>query len=148
MAGERKTPELIDHIGWDLWRATDAWTRRFTDEMVSRGFIWFGEARGGLVQHIGRNGLPQAGLAQKAGLSKQAVQQQLDDLVADGVVARVSDPGDARRKLIQLTPEGLRAFEVANTIKRAIEKDYRRLLGDQAFESMKRALGRINEGSR
>ncbi len=148
MAGERKTPELIDHIGWDLWRATDAWTRRFTEEMVSQGFTWFGEARGGLVQHIGHDGLPQNALARKAGMSKQAVQQQLDDLVADDVVERVADAGDARRKLVQLTPEGLRAFEVANKIKRAIEMDYRRLLGDAAFETMKRALGRIGDASR
>ncbi|MHA1567138.1 MAG: MarR family winged helix-turn-helix transcriptional regulator [Alphaproteobacteria bacterium] len=148
MAAKRTTPELIDHIGWDLWRATDVWTRRLTEEMVNHGFTWFGEARGKLIQHIGMSGLPQNALAQKAGMSKQAVQQQLDDLAADGIVERVPDPGDARRKLVQLTQEGLRALEVANKIKRTIESDYRHLVGDRAFETMKRALETIIGSSR
>ncbi len=145
MAREPKTPELIDHIGWDLWRATDAWTRRFTEAMVAHGFIWFGEARGRLIQHIGRDGLGQNALAEKAGISKQAVQQQLDDLVRDGIVERVADPNDARRKLVRFTKRGLRAFEVANEIKQAIEGDYRRLMGKEAMDRLKRTLALIIE---
>ena len=145
MAGKTKKPGLIDHIGWDLWRATDTWTRRFTEEMVNQGFTWFGEARGKLIQHIGYNGLPQNALAQKAGMTKQAVQQQLDDLVANGIVERVPDPDDARRKMIRFTSTGFRALKAANKIKTSIEKDYRRLVGEDAMDNMKRTLALIIE---
>ncbi len=143
MEPTRKQPELIDHIGWDLWRATDSWVRRFTQAMVDRGYFWFGEARGGLIQHIGPGGVPQTALAARAGMTKQAVQQHLDDLVKDSVVERIPDPLDARRKWVQFTADGILAFETANEIKRAIEADYQRLMGKAAFDGMKRSLALI-----
>lgn len=136
-------PELIDHIGWDLWRVTDGWKRRFTADMVARGFGWFGEARGNLVQHIGRNGIAQTALAARAGMTKQAVQQHLDDLVRDGAVERVPDPNDARRKIIRFTALGFEAMNVANDVKREIETEYRQLIGADAMHGLIEALRAI-----
>lgn len=136
-------PELIDHIGWDLWRVTEGWKRRFTTQMVARGFGWFGEARGNLVQHIGRNGIAQTALAAKAGMSKQAVQQHLDDLVRDGAVERVPDRDDARRKIIRFTALGFDAMTVANDVKRDIEDQYRQLIGADAMDGLTDALRAI-----
>lgn len=143
IATKARAPELIDHIGWDLWRVTEGWKRRFTAEMVGRGYAWFGEARGNLVQHIGRNGIAQTALAAKAGMTKQAVQQHLDDLVRDGAVERVSDPDDARRKIIRFTALGFTALTVANDVKRDIEEDYRQLIGNEAMHGLTEALRAI-----
>lgn len=135
--------ELIDHIGWDLWRVTEGWKNRFTTQMVAQGFGWFGEARGNLVQHIGRNGIAQTALAAKAGMSKQAVQQHLDDLVRDGAVERVPDRNDARRKIIRFTALGFDAMTVANDVKRDIEDQYRQLIGADAMDGLTEALRAI-----
>lgn len=143
-ASEVTAPELIDHIGWDLWRVTEGWKRRFTADMVALGYGWFGEARGALVQHIGRHGIAQTALAAKAGMSKQAVQQHLDDLVRDGAVERVPDPDDARRKIIRFTPLGLEALTVSNDVKRNIEDEYRHLIGDEAMQRLIEALRAIS----
>lgn len=141
ISGPKETaPELIDHIGWDLWRVTEGWKRRFMAEMVARGFSWFGEARGNLVQHIGRTGIAQTALSAKAGMTKQAVQQHLDDLVQDGAIERVPDPDDARRKTIRFTALGFEALTVANDVKRDIEGDYRQLIGDEAMHGLTDAL--------
>ena len=140
MAVKDDEPELIDHIGWDLWRATEAWKQRFTREMVTRGHSWYGEARGALIRHIDRNGIAQSALAERAGMTKQAVQQHLDDLVEDGVVERKVDPGDARRKLIGFTAAGRRALADANDVKREIERDYLRVIGKPDAEALQRAL--------
>lgn len=136
-------PEVIDHIGWDLWRVTEGWKRRFTADMVARGFSWFGEARGNLVQHIGRNDIAQTALAAKAGMTKQAVQQHLDDLVRDGAIERVPDPNDARRKIIRFTALGFEAMTVANDVKRNIEDEYRQLIGAEAMHGLTEALRSI-----
>ncbi len=136
-------PELIDHIGWDLWQVADGWKSRFTSDMVACGFDWFGEARGNLIQHIGRNGIAQNALAAKAGMTKQAVQQHLDELVRDGAVERVTDPVDARRKIIQFTELGFQALAVANDVKRGIEAEYRQLIGDKAMVELVEALRAI-----
>lgn len=140
MIQTKQQPELIEHIGWDLWRATQVWKHRFNAEMIKRGFTWFGEARANLLPHISYRGIAQIELAHKAGMTKQAVQQHLDDLVKDGVIERIADPKDARRKQVHFTAKGLYTLAVANEVKQAIEEDYRRLIGSAAMDNLKQAL--------
>lgn len=40
---------LIDHIGWDLTRAAQAWKARFTAKMVEAGFPWYAGDRKSVV---------------------------------------------------------------------------------------------------
>ena len=140
---KKTKPELVDHIGWELWQATFVWKRRFTQAMVERGCPWYAEARGGLMRHIRLNGIPQNALAKQAGMTKQAVQQHLDELVKDGIVERVIDENDARRKLVQFTYEGIRAHRIANAIKIEIEEEYLELIGNKAMNNLKQALDLI-----
>lgn len=135
--------ELIDHIGWDLWQASQAWKALLEQKMIARGHAVYGEARGGLIRHIGAQGVTQAVLAQKAQVSKQAVQQQLDELEAEGYVTRCPDPDDARRKIVRLTPTGEGLFEVANDVKREIEAHYAALIGADDLWRLKAALSAI-----
>ncbi len=133
-------PELLDHIGWDLARAVRHWKTRFRDEMVARGYAWYGEARGGLIQYIGRDGTPQSALTELSGMSKQAVQQHLDDLERDGIIERADDACEARRKLIRFTETGNAALEDGNRIKKKIEREYRHLIGAEDMAALKRSL--------
>ena len=136
-------PELIDHVGWDLWRAALAWRERFAREMSARGYGWLAEARGNLVPYIDRTGTAQGLLADRAGMTKQAVQQLLDELVRDGVVERIEDPTDARRKVVRFTRAGRKALDAGNAVKREIEADYVRMLGGKRMAALKSALARI-----
>jgi len=136
---------LLEHLGWDLWRAAEAWQRRFTLAMRARGFAWFAEARGQLFRFIDAAGVAQGDLAEAAGMTKQAVQQHVDALVADGIVERIPDPADARRWRLRLTADGCRARDVARAIKAELESDYRRLLGAATLASVRAALVRIAE---
>jgi DNA-binding MarR family transcriptional regulator len=95
-----------DHIGWTLWRATLAWRKDFVSAMAAAGHGWFAQARGNLLVYIGPEGIRQSDLAEKAGLTKQAVQQFVDELVRDGIVMRTTDETDARARRVRLTPSG------------------------------------------
>jgi len=148
MTANGSKPELIEHIGWDLSRAARAWKMRFTQEMVKKGFDWYAEARGALVQHIGHDGIAQSELVRLAGMSKQAVQQHLDDLVEDGVLERVTDSGDARRKLVRFTDRGFVALAVANEVKRTIERDYLQAIGQSDMHILQTALRVIIDADR
>lgn len=148
MRAKKAKPELIDHIGWDLVRAAGAWKLQFTRAMVEHGFGWYAEARGALIQHIGHNGIAQSELAQRAGMTKQAVQQHLDELVKDGVLERAADSGDGRRKLVRFTDRGFEALEVANRIKRKIESDYLRAIGCADMQKLQAALRVIIDADR
>lgn len=143
MTKENTYPELIDHIGWKLWRATQNWKRRFEEEMVKRGFDWFAGARGSLFQHIGPNGIAQIDLARRAKMTKQAVQQHLDDLKRDGVIERVPDPRDARRNRIRLTGYGIQAAHEANRVKLDIEAEYVAVIGEQQFRELHLLLDKV-----
>lgn len=147
MSSPASSVHTIDHIGWDLWRASHVWKRNFTQGMVARGHAWFAEARGQLIQHIGPNGTPQVRLVELTGLTKQAVQQQLDDLVRDGIVARVRDPKDARRKTVCFTVQGQAVLEDIRTVKIAIEEDFAHRLGPDHMSALKQALALINDNA-
>lgn len=136
------TTPLIDHIGWQLWRASQLWQQRFEREMVEAGYPWFAEARAALIPHVDRAGTRQAELTARLGLSKQAVQQLLDVLVEDGVLERRPDPDDARARLVCFTRKGLKVLADANEVKKRIQSEYQRTLGRAEFSRLVAALDR------
>ncbi len=136
----KRLDEPIDHIGWDLWQAAAVWQSRFQSDMVAAGHAWFAEARGGVLAHLDRTGNRQSDVATRMGVSKQAVQQLVDGLVADGVVERRADPTDARARWVVLTARGRAVHADADRIKRAIESEWQKRLGKSAFAALRRAL--------
>lgn len=133
-----------DHIGWTLWRAATAWQAEFTTGMVAEGHAWFAQARARLLPHIGPSGLRQGDLVLRAGLTKQAVQQFVDELVADGILRREADTGDARVRRVMLTDAGLAAMRDADRIKAGIEMRWRERLGSGDFDRLNALLRRIS----
>lgn len=111
--------------------------------MVGAGHSWFAPARGNLLQHIGPSGIRQGDLALRAGLTKQAVQQFVDELAADGIVARVQDSADARARRVVLTDAGQAAMRDARRIKAMIEDDWRGQLGAADFDTLGRLLRQL-----
>ncbi len=132
--------DLVEHLGWDLWLATSRWKERFTAAMVDRGHGWYAEARGELFRHLDPGGVQQGVLAERAEMTKQAVQQLVDGLVRDGIVRRVADPEDARARVLYLTAKGVRAAEDARLIKRDIDAHYRSVLGAESLHTLQRLL--------
>ena len=137
---------LPDHIGWDLVRAARLWTAEFTQDVVAAGYPWFAEARGQLVQHIGRDGVDQGALAGKAGLTKQAVAQHLDALEADGLIRRESVDGDSRRRRVVWTDKGKAALRDIDRAKARVEERLRQHLGPERFAALRDGLKAMAEG--
>jgi DNA-binding MarR family transcriptional regulator len=129
-------PTLIDHVGWRLWRLARQWKTEFDGKMRERGYVWITEARGAVIGQLRPGGLPQSALTAALGVSKQAVQQFVDELVAEGAVERVPDPDDGRGKLVRLTALGVASITEGNAVKREIERRYRRQLGGERFEAL------------
>ena len=113
--------------------------------MARSGVGWYGEARAGLIAHLDPGGTRQADLAKRARITRQAVQQLLDDLERDGIVERSPDPGDARSKIIRFTAKGAAILRLANRVKRRIDGDCRRRLGGRAFDRIVAALAALAE---
>jgi DNA-binding MarR family transcriptional regulator len=138
-------PPLIDHIGWLLWQASASWHAAFETEMVARGHTWFAEARGAVFRFLGPGGVRQAALQAQLRISKQAVQQMLDQLETDNIIKRETDAGDSRAKRVVLTRKGLLAAHDANAAKRKVEDSIRRKLGAKSFQSLLDLLTTLNK---
>ena len=134
---------MIDHLGWRLWRAARLWKIEFDSRMQAAGHGWFTEARSALLAHVGAKGSRQSDLVTRMGLTKQAVQQLVDELQAEGIVTRQPDKSDARAKLVVLTRKGGAAARAANEVKRAIEAENRARLGAPTFQALMAALRQL-----
>lgn len=136
---------VIEHIGVALWRAAMAWRDRLHREMVERGHLWYGDARAVIALHLDPAGTAQVELVARTGLTKQAVQQLLDSLEADGIIRREPSPTDRRSKVVVYTAKGRASVRDANAVKRSIESDYRARLGARGFDALQDALARLIE---
>src|SRR3569832_875282 len=143
MGLDEKTPTLIDHAGWRLWRLARQWKTEFDAQMLKRGYPWFAEARGGVIGQLRPGGRPQSELAALLGGSKQAVQQFVDELVEERAVERVVDPKDARGRIVRLTARGVAFIEEGNTVKREIEKSYAKRIGKARLDVRNAALDEL-----
>lgn len=137
-------PELLDHIGWQLWQAAHAWKDRFDDAMVAEGYGWFREAKAKVFAVLDFGGTPQALIAERLGVTKQAVQQLVDQLVDDRFVERRTDPDDARGRIVCYTARGAQLMKDANRVKKRLDRAYRRRLGPDAFAALESALRVLN----
>jgi DNA-binding MarR family transcriptional regulator len=142
---ERNSAELIDHFGWQLWRLSRQWKAEFDAAITAAGHGWMTQAQGAVVGQLRQAGVPQAELARVLGITKQAVQQLVDVLVADGLVRRVVDPADKRGRIVELTPSGAKALEEGNRIKRQIEERYSARLGTDRFAALTAMLEELTE---
>ena len=138
-------PEIgsLDHIGWRLWQAAQVWKIRFTEGMLAEGYAWYAEARSSVVPYIGPDGIRQSDLVRRMGLTKQAVQQLVDDLVKAGIVERSPDPSDRRGKIVRFTSAGIAAQRDADKIKVMIETEMRETLGAEDFDRLYALLRRL-----
>ena len=143
---DEKTEAPPDHIGWRLWQASRAWQTEFAAAMRAAGHGWFTEARAGLLGHIERSGMRQSALIERSAISKQAIQQLLDGLEAEGIVERLPDPQDGRGKLVRYTRKGLDALRDGDRVKMEIERRYVDRIGEERFTALMGALRALATG--
>ncbi len=142
---DNSLPPLIDHVGVRLWRMARQWKVEFDAAMAERGHGWMAEARGAVAGQLRPGGMSQSALPAALGISKQAVQQLVDELVAEGIVERVPDPRDGRGKIVQLLPKGIKAIADGNLVKQQIEARYRARIGAERLAALNAALDALTE---
>lgn len=99
-----------------------------------------------LLAQLSTSGISQSLLAQRMGMTKQAVQQSLDQLERQGLVRRAPDPVDLRAKYVVLTEAGLHALEARRDAERELERSWTAVLGKKTSSRLKKALRRAGAG--
>lgn len=85
-------------------------------------------------------------LAERHCCGKSNVTQLIDRLETDGFVARVPDPNDRRTIRAEVTPSGREAYERANALLAAHERDLDHRLGTGPRAELARQLLTLREG--
>jgi len=93
-----------------------------------------------ITRHLDLQGTRLTELAQKAGMSKQAMGDLVDQCEAWGLVTRDPDPRDARARLVQFTPTGLLWLQAFREAVAQAEKEFRAEVGQDVATVVKIGL--------
>jgi DNA-binding MarR family transcriptional regulator len=94
---------------------------------------------------VDRTGTRLTELSTRAGITKQAMMQMVDELQALGCVRRVPDQTDSRAKVVRLTARGLRHRAAARKSIQAVEGRVKRWLGDRRYEALRIILAELTQ---
>ena len=130
-------------FGAVLGAAAEQWRETFRREMTAKSLASAAGASGDVLIHLVAGAVPQTALTQRTGLSKQAVQQLLDQLEASGLVRREVDPNDKRAKHVALTEQGRQALAERQRVQAQLEAELRDTLGKKQFKKLRRVLRQI-----
>jgi DNA-binding MarR family transcriptional regulator len=102
------------------------------------------EAHTRLIPHLMvEEGVRITALAQKTGVTKQAVQQLVADLLELGVVKVSADPDDARARRVMLTELGVHAMEHGAGKLLELEAELAKTLGKKQLKELHAALTKL-----
>lgn len=93
-----------------------------------------------LFPHLDFTGVRVVSLAQRLGISKQAVSQTLAELVEQGIVELVPDPADGRAKLARFTRRGAEAIGDGLVVLRGLEAELAAEIGARRMAALHDAL--------
>lgn len=93
-----------------------------------------------LLPHIALEGTRITELAERLGISKQAVSQLVDDLEAIGVLARIADPDDARARRVVFTERGRAGLLEGLAVLSDLERELARKVGATEMANLRQAL--------
>ncbi|SDN62203.1 DNA-binding transcriptional regulator, MarR family [Allokutzneria albata] len=113
---------------------------RLHAELAEQGHPDVRPAHGFAMQAIGITGASASELGRRLGVSKQAAGKTVDRLVALGYAERVDDAGDARRKLVRLTPRGIDSLARSAAIFDKLRAEWEEALGAQRLQQVESAL--------
>ena len=130
-------------LGAHLAAAQEAWRRALGDALAKRNAPSLG-AGAELLAQLSLAGISQSLLAERMGLTKQAIQQSLDQLEKLGLIRREPDPVDRRAKYVVLTEQGLLALELRNDAEKEAERALRDALGKKAIKQLGRGLKKLS----
>ena len=111
----------------------------------------FADLRQGFIPvfiHLPAEGGRLTDLAEKAGMTKQAMGETVEDLVKLGYLARFPDPKDGRAKLILRTEKGLQAHRVILDVFARIDRELSDMLGAFTLDSLRGSLAKATDAIR
>ena len=132
-------------IGALLRVPAQAIQRRIVAELNAAGFVELRVPHMAVLQYPGPDGVRPGLLAERAGMSKQAMNQLLRSLEGFGYLVRSDAPDEGRARMVRFTRRGRTAYAKIHDVLRDIEREWSTVLGAKRFAELKRLLLRVWE---
>jgi DNA-binding MarR family transcriptional regulator len=133
-----KTSDIL--IGALLRAPAQAVHRRIVKGLNTAGFEELRLPHIAVFQYPGPDGARPGSLAERAGISKQAMNQLLKSLEASGYIERSSAKDEGRTRIVRLTRRGRAAYRRIYDILLDVEREWAAELGPKQFEQLKKLL--------
>lgn len=117
--------------------------RRIISELNAEGFAELRVPHMAVLQFPGPGGARPSTLAERAGVSKQAMNQLLRSLEAYGYIERSDAVDEGRARAVHFTARGRAAYAKIHGILREIEREWISELGPKDFAQLKGLLLRV-----
>jgi DNA-binding MarR family transcriptional regulator len=126
-----------------LTQARDIAVGSLHQRLADEGFAGIRYVHGAVFRFIDADGSRLTTLAERSGLTKQAIGEVVSELEEYGYVERIADPQDRRAKIIRLTDQGRMAQVAAAEILTDIERRWSRQLGRDRITALRRTLQEV-----
>ena len=134
----RKSEDML--IGALLRVPAQAIHRRLIADLNAAGFDDVRLPHMAVLQFPGPDGARPTTLAERAGMSKQAMNQLLGSLETLGYLKRADSTDEGRARVVRFTPRGRAAYAKIHEILRSIEAEWSAELGARNFAQLKELL--------
>ena len=138
-----KTKDML--IGALLRVPAQTIQRRIIRELNAAGFKGLSMPHMAVFRFPSPDGERPSVLAERAGMSKQAINRLLGSMEDLGYLARSDAPDEGRARIIHFTKRGHAAYAKALDVLRDIEREWSAELGPRDFAQLKRLLFRVWE---
>ncbi len=98
-----------------------------------------------VLQALEPDGARARTIADRLGVSQQAVAELIDDLGRRGYLERLPDPTDRRARLVVLTSKGSSVLREAEAIIEQMEREYAQRVGLDDYRTARRVMARLIE---
>ena len=138
-----KTRDML--IGALLRVPAQAIQRRIINELNAAGFKGLSFPHMAVLRFPSPDGARPGELAERAGMSKQAMNRLLGSLEDLGYLVRSDAPDEGRARIVRFTERGHAAYAKALEVLRNIEREWSAELGPEDFARLKELLFRVWE---
>lgn len=135
------------NIGRLFQRAARAYSELALEKLQKQGHKDLTLFHTALISNLDLEGTHIKVLAERAGMSKQAMGQLADELEGWGYIKAVKDSKDKRATLITFTEQGWQALQDAYKVKQDIEQEYQTILGKKGLEQLRKLLETLLQDS-
>jgi DNA-binding MarR family transcriptional regulator len=125
--------------------SNEAIQRRIIKELNAAGFDELIMPHMAIFRFPGPDGVRPGVLAERVGMSKQAMNRLLGSLENLGYLARSDSPDEGRARIVRFTKRGHAAYAKAIEVLQDIEREWKAELGPRDFARLKELLFRIWE---